>query len=289
MPLLKKGFKVGLFLDEQDSPHISSMVQRISFSDLVSNSEGVRVTELIDDYGLPCPYMSVRDIIMVVCGKSKKDACDAWTDLPEKYKNQLSEFLSKFQFKGRGEMLRPVITLQGAIKLIMWLPGDMAKGFRSQACDILTRYLTGDASLHAEVIYNARIGPIAASQAFLSDILESAKRKGENDTAVEYVYGTVSDAFPGLVKIGRTQDLDARLVGMNTSCAPKPHRYIAIAPTYHAVRDERIMHSFFMDVREEGEFFRTSIESVKLVLARLVTAGYNDEMQLHQSLHSTVQ
>ena len=90
------------------------MVQRISFSDLVSNSEGVRVTELIDDYGLPVPYMSVRDIIMVVSGKSKKDACDAWKDLPERYKNELSEFLREFQFKGRGEMLRPGIRLRGA-------------------------------------------------------------------------------------------------------------------------------------------------------------------------------
>ena len=131
-------------------PSTLSKPSFISFNELIPGSDGVRYTD-INGF----TYMSIRDIIMVVCSKKKKDACDTWADLPETYKNELSEFLREFQFKGRGEMLRPVITLQGALKLIMWLPGNMAKDFRSQACDILTRYLAGDQTMHDELNFNA--------------------------------------------------------------------------------------------------------------------------------------
>ena len=126
------------------------MVQRISFSDLVSNSEGVRVTQLMGT-----PYMSIRDIIMAVCGKDGNHAAQTWRELPEKYKKEVNQFVVNLKFPGSGQKEQPVITLQGAIKLIMWLPGDMAKDFRSKACDILTRYLAGDQTMHDELNFNA--------------------------------------------------------------------------------------------------------------------------------------
>ena len=125
-------------------------IPRISFNELVSGSEGVRYTD-IDRV----QYMSVRDIIMVVCGKDNNDAGRMWRNLPETYKTEVQQFLLNFKFEGRGQSEQPVITLQGAIKLIMWLPGNMAKDFRSQACDILTRYLAGDQTMHAEINVNA--------------------------------------------------------------------------------------------------------------------------------------
>ena len=246
----------------------------ISFHSLVSGSVGVRFTR-IDGVD----YLSIRDIIMVVCGKDNNDAGQIWRRLPEMYKNEVQDWILKFQFPGRGQSSQPVITLQGALKLIMWLPGDMAKEFRGHACDILARYFEGDSTLTIDIAHNASIGPLAACNQFINDVLTSAKRKREYDVDVEYVYATESDAFPGHVKIGRTGDLDARLVSMNTSCAPKPHRYVAIAPTYHAVRDEKIVHSFFDDVRAEGEFFRTSVNSVRRVFDRYVTAEFNDELR----------
>ena len=126
------------------------MVQRISFSDLVSNSEGVRVTEVMDT-----PFMSIRDIIMVVCGQNNDRAGKTWRNIDEDKKMELRQTLTTFKFPGQGQQVQPVITLQGAIKLIMWLPGDMAKDFRSQACDILTRYLAGDQTMHDELNFNA--------------------------------------------------------------------------------------------------------------------------------------
>jgi hypothetical protein len=129
----------------------NASIPRISFNELVSGSEGVRYAD-VDG----APHMSVRDIIMVVCGQNNKRASETWVNIDESKKNELSEFLGNFKFEGRGQSEQPVITLQGALKLIMWLPGTMAKEFRSQACDILTRYLAGDQSLHAEVNANAQ-------------------------------------------------------------------------------------------------------------------------------------
>jgi hypothetical protein len=126
------------------------MVQRISFSDLVSGSEGVRVAQLMGT-----PFMSIRDIIMAVCGKDGNRAMETWRNISEMKKNEISEFIVYLKFPGSGQKEQPVITLKGAIKMIMWLPGDMAKDFRSQACDILTRYLAGDQTMHDELNSNA--------------------------------------------------------------------------------------------------------------------------------------
>ena len=109
----------------------------IPFHELVPGSGGVRFTNVEG-----APYMSVRDIIMVVCGKDSKRASETWINLPETYKNELSEFLGNFgnfQFPGRGQSPQPVITLPGALKLVMWLPGTMAREYRTKACEIPTR------------------------------------------------------------------------------------------------------------------------------------------------------
>ena len=53
------------------------------------------------------------------------------------------------------QRVQPVITLEGALKVITWLPGTMAKDYRSKACGILTRYLGGDSSLVEEIEANA--------------------------------------------------------------------------------------------------------------------------------------
>ena len=51
--------------------------------------------------------------------------------------------------------MQQVITLEGALKLIMWLPGDMAKDYRSRACTILTRFLGGDSTLVQDIEANS--------------------------------------------------------------------------------------------------------------------------------------
>ena len=76
-------------------------------------------------------YLSIRDIIMHVCGKDNKQASQIWDRMSEDKKEELSSFCRNFQFPGRGQSEQPVITFPGALKLIMFLPGKNAQDLRS--------------------------------------------------------------------------------------------------------------------------------------------------------------
>ena len=126
------------------------MAQLISFTELTGGTETVRCTTIAGK-----TYMSIRDIIMVVCKHDKKQANDTWKDIPDRFKKEVAEFLHLFQFRGQGEKLKEVITFKGALKLIEWLPNESAKEYRGKFIEILTRYLAGDSSMHAEIEANA--------------------------------------------------------------------------------------------------------------------------------------
>ena len=59
---------------------------------------------------------------MYACDKDRKGANKIWERLDESKKTELATFCRQFQFPGRGQSEQPVITLEGALKLIMWLP-----------------------------------------------------------------------------------------------------------------------------------------------------------------------
>jgi len=129
------------------------MTQLIPFAELTGGTESVRFTVINGN-----TYMSIRDIIMVVCKKDNNMAGEVWRNIwlgKSGVLKELQDFLLNFQFPGQGQRVQPVITLEGALKLIMWLPGDMAKDYRSKACGILTRFLGGDSSLVEEIEANA--------------------------------------------------------------------------------------------------------------------------------------
>jgi len=47
------------------------------------------------------PYLSVRDIIMVVSGKDNNTACQTWRrDITDEQRNELKDYVVKFQFSG---------------------------------------------------------------------------------------------------------------------------------------------------------------------------------------------
>ena len=71
-------------------------------------------------------YMSICNIIMVVCKKDNNMAGEIWRKTSDKQKEELQEFSLNFLFPCQGQLEQPVITLEGALKLIMWLPGNMA-------------------------------------------------------------------------------------------------------------------------------------------------------------------
>jgi hypothetical protein len=96
-----------------------------------------------------------------------------------------------------------------------------------------------------------------------------------------YIYATKSPALPGLIKIGRTVNIAARVSQLNTACAPAPHVIVTVAPTFDKERDEKAAHAYFSNARREGEFFEISEAEVKEYFSTHVTALYNIELAQH--------
>jgi hypothetical protein len=177
--------------------------------------------------------------------------------------------------------MQDVIQLQGAIKLINWLPGDNAKDFRGKASEVLTRYFAGDMTLIEEIETNKRVGARVACESFITNTIASVKREREAITSMpksSWIYGTQSDAFPGLIKIGRSRNVKARISSGNTFCAPEPHVVVAAAPTFDAIRDEDATHEYFSDFRVQGEFFRISESSLQAYFTQVLTPIYHKEL-----------
>ena len=249
----------------------------IPFGELIPDAS-VRFTKIDGKY-----YMSIRDLIMVFCETNNDYACQIWRRIAEERKDEVGTFLLKYQFSGAREKKQAVITFQGALKLIMWLPGDAAKDFRSKTTDILKRYLAGDCTLLKEIIDNKNMGESKSYLKFMHAVEQETKRKHEKMMeeipATSYIYATYSTAFPGLVKIGRSKNVKARLSSGNTFTAPAPHTLITMVPTFDAVRDEKEAHDHFNSVRQEGEFFEITHEEVKKYLVSVIKARHDQELE----------
>ena len=100
-------------------------------------------------------YLSIRDFIRHMCEKDNNHAAEIWRRLPHDTKTELNAFCVTFQFRGRGQAEQPVITFPGAVKLLMFLPGETAKQNRSLMTEILVRYFAGDPTLIREIEANA--------------------------------------------------------------------------------------------------------------------------------------
>jgi hypothetical protein len=120
----------------------------ISFEELVEGSEAVRV-----EVGPP-PLIWAVELVMAITGKKNNAANEVLRDIdPDLFD---SEKIVLKKLPGNGKWPVKLLTFKDAMDLIMVLPGPHAKLFRQQACDILTRFLAGDPSLHAEINANAR-------------------------------------------------------------------------------------------------------------------------------------
>jgi hypothetical protein len=106
-------------------------------------------------------YLSVRDVLMHLCGSSAKTANKKWERLSGEAKEEVETFCRSFQFPGQGNRPETVITFKGALKLAMLVSGEKAAMHRSAMVNILSRYYAGDDSLSAEIEANAvSISPI---------------------------------------------------------------------------------------------------------------------------------
>ncbi len=177
------------------------------------------------------------------------------------------------------------MTMQGLLVLFKCLGGRVSKAFKEETFSILQRYLDGDNTLNAEVDENKALGKRKSYQNFANKVGKRAQTyteaMAEEMPQSSYVYGTRSEAFPNLIKIGRTINLAARLSSLNTGCAPAPHVIVAVAPTFDSIRDEALAHTFFSSARKEGEFFEVSQEEVRAFFTNHITAQYHRELAQH--------
>jgi len=217
------------------------------------------------------------ELTMVVTGKDRIHANNTLNDLNPEIFNKLVVR----SMLGRGNGRTKLVTFQDTIELIMVLPGKMARQYRLQFVDIIKRYLDGDQTMISEIEENSVIGKAKSYAKFTHKIhaqLEAEQTKtAQHLPATAYVYATKSAAFPGLIKIGKAEDMKKRLSSLNTSCSPIPHTVVALAPSFNNVRDERAAHAFFADFRREGEFFELCENVVKEYFASFISSQYNRE------------
>jgi len=121
----------------------------MNFDELVPAAQ-VRFTKINE-----VKYLSIRDLIMVVCDQNHDRAGKTWRNLSADSKAEVRQFLTNFKFEGRGQQIQPVITFDGALILMNWLPGENAKKWRAKTAQILKRYFSGDPTLLDDIQANA--------------------------------------------------------------------------------------------------------------------------------------
>ena len=239
-------------------------------------------------------YLSIVDFIMHICNTSNDYAGQIWRNIPDVKKKEIYEFthtknrsvreskikpLAWFQFPGPGQKIQTVITFPAALKLVMMLPGKHAARYKSKCAELISRYLDGDASMTDEIEENRSIGQKRSYSRFAQDITTRVDAEIASEIPEsQYIYATKSAAFPGLIKIGRTTDMRARLSQLNTACAPAPHVLISIVPTKNMYRDEHLAHEHFASSRKAGEFFEVQESEVKKYFRKIILRRYQKDL-----------
>ena len=90
--------------------------------------------------------------------------------------------------------------------------------------------------------------------------------------ANEIVYVLTNEAMPGLVKIGRTNDLDGRMRELYKTGVPLPyecHYAVAVDDTAAAATLEKKLHNLFAEnrINKNREFFRVAPERVVIAMS----------------------
>ena len=87
------------------------------------------------------------------------------------------------------------------------------------------------------------------------------------------IYVLTNPAMPGLVKIGKTKDLEQRLKGLDITAVPLPFRCECALQVSDSVAAEGFLHDAFGDrrVRDNREFFE--INASRVIAAMKLTSG----------------
>ena len=207
---------------------------------------------------------SVYDFLTYTCGfkgngNSARKAFYQLIRPDSKHKSRVEKLVYRVQFPGSGQRTTPAMTAEGLQMLLMIVEARVARAFRDETFNVLQRYIDGDMSLCKEVKENKALGKSKSRDKFMEKVMEKTQESMDEESLLmpspSFIYAVKSPAFPGLIKIGRTQDIVSRLSNLNTACAPAPFVIVALAYSFDTVRDERAAHAFFAHARKEGEFF----------------------------------
>ena len=214
----------------------------------------IRTIHMDDDY-----YMSAIVVIMIVCNVQEKTAYCKWNSILMRKEKKWVPYMKKERIlKLKLKRMTFLLNTEGVYRLVMILAGKGAIKTRLHMVKRFKKKLKKQGHAFCGVLHES---------------LEKRAIKNETEaeqTSIEYIYATASDAFPGLVKIGRTQDIQKRLASANTFCAPMPHRLLFSVPTMQSVLDEKRVHDFFKERHVAGEFFRVTPAEVEDCLRNLV-------------------
>lgn len=101
-----------------------------------------------------CVRLSRMDLVMAVTGQSNKTASKTVSRLATSHQEEVTANCRTFKFKGPGQQDTTLITISGALKLIMALPGINAREMRTKFASVLQRYFAGDPGLVGELAHN---------------------------------------------------------------------------------------------------------------------------------------
>lgn len=227
-------------------------------------------------------YFSVYDVLSVACVKKGNSYAKTTFSRLVQDGSEYRNLCVYLKFPGAGQRKTPCMTIQDLLVLFKSLGAKVSHAFRDETFSILQRYLDGDDTIGTEVLENKSMGKRKSYSNFVARVAKRAKTYTDamqhEPPAVSYIYATKSEAFPGLIKIGRACNLAARLSSLNTSCAPAPHVIVAAAPTLDCQRDEAIAHTFFSSTRKEGEFFKITQEEVRTFFQNHIMSQYQLEL-----------
>ena len=92
------------------------------------------------------------------------------------------------------------------------------------------------------------------------DMIRSGMDPNERGTVIYFI----QSEHGGPIKIGQTEDMAKRLVGLQTS---RPDKLIVLASAPGTIRDERDLHLRFSRIRDKGEWFHATEELTEFVKA----------------------
>ena len=255
--------------------------KRVIFNPALDDPKNKNSVVSLHDIGVDADVRFVRymegirfsdiDVAMAVTGKNNMQASIMIGRLSVNVKEEIYLKSITHKFKGRGQQLNKLVTIEGAFKLIMALPGKTALAMRLKVIDGMTQKLK-------------ELGEFEFVHNLFDETLAIPTQSQSELPTTKYIYATESEAFPGLLKIGRTKDISQRIQNLKTATAPKPHKLVAMTPTLHSKRDEKRAHEFFQDKRVAGEFFKVTAMEVMTFFHAHIVPMYNQEMEACEAL-----